>query len=182
MAAGAYAWALVSRHFAITPWLGLGIGGAAPALGLFTGAVTLRLRGLCLGLTTWFVAEVLRLIIASTPEYTRDVRGLAVEPFPALLGIRFARSNFLASYDVLCVLGAAMGLAMHALVSSRIGLAFAAIPKDELATQSLALQFAKCKLLNFTIASFLTGVLGAYYVNYLAILTPTPEEFGAPSP
>ena len=37
-------------------------------MGLLTGLITLRLRGLYLGLTTWFVAEALRFTISNTPE------------------------------------------------------------------------------------------------------------------
>src|SRR3546814_12849207 len=33
-------------------------------------------------------------------------------------------------------------------------------------------------LYNFTIASFLAGVMGAFYAHYLGILSPSPEEFG----
>lgn len=181
IAAGAYGSALASFHFGISPWFGLLIGGlVAAALGLFTGAITLRLRGLYLGLTTWFVAEAVRFTISNTPEYTRGVLGLSVEPFPDLFGIDFARGNLLNYYYLLLVLGALVMTAMHALVRSRIGLAFAAIREDELAAQSLALDTAKYKLLNFTVASFLTGVLGAFYAHYLGILSPTPEEFGVP--
>ena len=57
---GAYASALATFHYGVDPWLGLAIGGIAGALlGLLTGVITLRLRGLYLGLTTWFVACLL---------------------------------------------------------------------------------------------------------------------------
>jgi branched-chain amino acid transport system permease protein len=65
-------------------------------------------------------------------------------------------------------------------VRSKIGLAFQALREDELATESLGLSATRYKLLNFTVASFCTGVIGAYYAHYLGILTPTPEEFGVP--
>jgi len=181
IAAGAYASALAAFHYGISPWLGLLIGGAAAALlGLFTGLITLRLRGLYLGLTTWFVAEALRFTISNADSYTRGVRGLAVDPFPDLFGISFARGNLLTYYYLLLVLGALIMLAMYLLVRSKAGLAFKAIREDELAAQSLAVDTTRYKLLNFTVASFLTGVLGAYYAHYLGILTPTPEEFGVP--
>ncbi len=70
--------------------------------------------------------------------------------------------------------------AMHLLVRSRIGLAFKAIREDQLATESLGLSATKYKLINFVVAMFFTGVMGAFYAHYLGILTPTPEEFGVP--
>jgi branched-chain amino acid transport system permease protein len=181
IAAGAYGSALASFHFGISPWLGLLIGGACGALmGLFTGLITLRLRGLYLGLTTWFVAEAVRFTISNTPDYTRGMLGLAVDPFPSVLGIDFGRARLLNYYYLLIVLGALIMLAMHFLVRSKIGLAFRAIREDQLATESLGLNATKYKLINFTVACFLTGVLGSFYAHYLGILSPTPEEFGVP--
>jgi branched-chain amino acid transport system permease protein len=181
IAAGAYGSALASFHYGISPWLGLLIGGTCGALmGLFTGLITLRLRGLYLGLTTWFVAEAVRFTIANTPEYTRGVLGLAVDPFPSVLGIDFGRAKLLNYYYLLIVLGALIMLAMHFLVRSKVGLAFRAIREDQLATESLGLNATKYKLINFTVACFLTGVLGSFYAHYLGILSPTPEEFGVP--
>lgn len=181
IAAGAYGSALASFHYGISPWFGLLIGGACGAImGFLTGVITLRLRGLYLGLTTWFVAEALRFTIANTPDYTRGVLGLAVDPFPDLFGIDFARGHLLTHYYLLLVLGALIMLAMVLLVRSKIGLAFKAIREDQLATESLGLNATKYKLINFTVACFLTGVLGSFYAHYLGILSPTPEEFGVP--
>jgi branched-chain amino acid transport system permease protein len=181
IAAGAYGSALASFHYGISPWLGLLIGGVCGALmGLFTGLITLRLRGLYLGLTTWFVAEALRFTISNTPDYTRGVLGLNVAPFPDLFGISFARGQLLNYYYLLLVLGVLIMIAMLLLVRSRIGLAFKALREDQLATESLGLNTTKYKLINFTVACFFTGVVGSFYAHYLGILSPTPEEFGVP--
>ena len=83
IAAGAYGSALASFHYGISPWLGLLIGGACGALmGLLTGLITLRLRGLYLGLTTWFVAEALRSTISNTPELHPRHAGSRGRPVP----------------------------------------------------------------------------------------------------
>jgi branched-chain amino acid transport system permease protein len=181
IAAGAYGSALASFHYGISPWAGLLIGGACGGLlGFLTGIITLRLRGLYLALTTWFVAEALRFTISNTPDYTRGVLGLAVEPFPNVFGIDFSRGQLLNYYYLLVVLGALIMIAMHLLVRSRVGLAFKAIREDQLATESLGLNATRYKLINLTVACFLTGVVGSYYAHYLGILSPTPEEFGVP--
>jgi branched-chain amino acid transport system permease protein len=181
IAAGAYASALASFHYGISPWFGLLIGGLAGGLmGLLTGVITLRLRGLYLALTTWFVAEALRFTISNTPNYTRGVLGLTVEPFPDLLGIDFSRGQLLNYYYLLVVLAALIFGAMWVLVNSRVGLAFKAIREDQLASESLGLNTITYKLVNFTVACALTGVVGAWYAHYIGILSPTPEEFGVP--
>lgn len=181
IAVGAYGSALASFHYGISPWAGLFIGGAvAAALGFITGVITLRLKGLYLALMTFFVGEAVRFSISNTPEYTRGVLGLSVDPFPSILGVDFGRDNLLAYYYLLIVLGTIILMAMWLLVRSKIGLAFQAIREDQLATESLGLNATRYKLLNFTVASFFTGIMGAYYAHYIGILSPTPEEFGLP--
>lgn len=181
IAVGAYTSALAAFHYGINPWAGLLLAGLLTALvGFFAGVITLRLRGLYLALMTFFVGEAIRFSISNTPEYTRGVLGLTVEPFPGFLGIDFSRADLLPYYYVLLVLGAIILISMWLLVRSKVGLAFKALREDQLATESLGLNATKYKLLNFTIASFFTGVMGAYYAHYLGILSPTPEEFGVP--
>lgn len=181
-AVGAYTSGLAAYHYGLDPWLGLPLGGLMTTLvGLFTGVIALRLRGLYLGLMTWFVAEAIRNSISNATDYTRGVLGLAVPPFPDLAGIHFSHSdNPLSYYFLLLVLAFAIMAIMSLVVRSRVGLAFKAFREDQLATESLGLNTTKYKLLNFTIASFFIGVLGAFYAHYLGILTPTPEEFGVP--
>ncbi len=179
IAVGSYTSALASFHYGVSPWLGLLLGGLAGALlGLATGVITLRLRGLYLGLMTWFVGEAVRFSISNAPGYTRGMLGLTTDPFPSILGLDFSRGNLLSHYYLLVVLGALIVGAIWLLVRSRLGLAFKAIREDQLATESLGLNATRYKLINFTVASFLTGVLGAFYAHYLGILSPTPEEFG----
>ncbi len=179
LALGAYTSALGHFHYGISPWLGLFLGGVTTAfLGLLVGLVTLRLRGLYIALTTFFIGEAIRFSISNAPEYTRGMLGLSVAPLPDLFGIDFGRGNILTYYYLLVVIGAVIMGLMTWLVRSRYGLAFEALREDQLATQSLGLNTTKYKLMNFTIASFFAGVMGAFYAHYLGILSPVPEEFG----
>ncbi len=179
IAVGSYSSALGASYFAISPWLGLFAGGILCMLaGLLTGLIALRVKGIYLGLLTWFIGETIRLTIANTPEITRGMLGLSVAPFPNLFGLDFARANIAAYYYTALVLGVAIVGASWWLVSSNPGRAFMAIRDDELATESLGISVRKYKLLNFSIASFFTGVMGAFYAHYIGILSPTPAEFG----
>lgn len=179
LAVGAYTSALGTFHFQVSPWAGLLTGGLATALiGLATGVISLRLRGLYVALLTFFVGESIRFALSNSPEFTRGMLGLSVRPLPELLGFDFSRGNILAYYYLLLLLGGAIMVLLTWLVRSRFGLAFEAIREDQLATQSLGLNTTKYKLYNFTIASFLAGVMGAFYASYLGILSPSPEEFG----
>lgn len=179
IAAGAYTSALGAFHYGINPFLGMLLAGCVTAaLGFFAGIITLRLKGLYIALMTFFMGEAIRFSISNTPDYTRGMLGLSVEPFPNIFGFDFSRAELLPYYFLLLVLVAVIMLFMWWLVRSKFGLAFKALREDELATESLGLSTTKYKLINFTIGSFLTGVMGGYYGHYLGILSPTPEEFG----
>eukprot|EP01035_Chromulina_nebulosa_P064530 gene64530-88259_t len=67
---------------------------------------------------------------------------------------------------------------MHFVLRSRIGLVFKAIRDDELGTTVLGLSVVRYKLLNFVIASFFVGTIGAFYAHFIGILVPTSQEFG----
>jgi branched-chain amino acid transport system permease protein len=106
--------------------------------------------------------------------------GLSVAPLPDLFAISFSRANLLNYYYLLLVMGAIIMALMTLLVRSKFGLAFKAIREDQLATESLGISTTKYKLYNFTIASFLTGILAGFYAHYVGVLSPTPIEFGVP--
>lgn len=179
--AGAYGSALAALHYEIDPWYGLFIGGAVSGvLGFLTGVVTLRLRGIFVGLATWFLAEVLRLTISNTPGYTRGMLGLAVKPFTDRFGFDYSRAELLPYYYLLLIMVFVMYALSLAMVNSRIGLSFKAIREDQLATETLGLSATKYKLINFTTACFFTGMIGAFYAHYIGILTPDTTEFGVP--
>lgn len=179
IAVGSYSSALGASLMGISPWFGLLVGGVmCMVLGLVTGLIALRVKGLYLGLLTWFIGESVRLTIANTPEVTRGMLGLSVMPFPDLFGVDFSRSNLTAYYHAVLIIGAAIVSASWWLVNSKTGRAFKAIREDELATESLGLSATKYKLINFSVASFFTGVMGAFYAHYIGILSPSPTEFG----
>jgi branched-chain amino acid transport system permease protein len=179
--AGAYGSALAAHHYEINPWFCLLIGGViSGVLGFLTGVVTLRLRGIFVGLATWFLAEVLRLTISNTPGYTRGMLGLAVKPLPDIVGLNYSRAELLPYYYLLLLMVIIIYAIASFMVHSKIGLSFKAIREDQLATETLGLSATKYKLINFTTACFFTGVIGAFYAHYIGILTPDATEFGVP--
>lgn len=179
MALGAYTSALLHTHFGLTPWLGLLAGGVATlCLGLVAGAITLRLRGIYVGLTTLFLAEFVLFALSNMRDYTRGAAGLQVETFPDLFGLSFQRSEPYALYYLLLAIVGLIYLCLHLLVTSRVGLVFKAIRDDQLGASVLGFNVVRYKLLNFAVASFFIGVIGAFYGNYIGILVPTPQEFG----
>ena len=179
LCAGAYSSALSVTYLHTSPWLGLLIGGmASMVLGLVTGALTLRLRGIYVGLTTLFVMESLRYTISNAREVTRGASGMSVPTFTPIFDISFARNQPLNLYYLLLVIVIVIYFCLHVTIRSRIGLVFKAIRDDELGTTVLGLSVVRYKLLNFVIASFFIGVMGSFYAHYIGILVPTAQEFG----
>lgn len=179
MAVGAYTSALLTTYYGVSPWLGLLVGGFTTLLlGLFAGLVTLRLKGIYIGLTTLFIAEFVLFALSNMRDYTRGAAGLQVETFPDLFGISFSRTDPLALYYLLLLISTVIYLTLSFIVRSRFGLIFKAIRDDQLGTSVLGFDVIRYKLLNFAVASFCIGVVGAFYGNYIGILVPTSQEFG----
>lgn len=179
LALGGYTSALLTTHHGISPWFGLLIGGLATlVLGLFAGVITLRLRGIYVGLTTLFLAEFVLFALSNLRDYTRGAAGLQIATFPDLFGFSFYRGAPLNLYYLLLIISAVIFLVLHLLVRSRIGIVFKAIRDDQLGASVLGFNVVRYKLLNFAVASFFIGVIGAFYGNYIGILVPTTQEFG----
>src|SRR5439155_1430385 len=85
---GAYTTGLLAYHLKIAPSLGIPASIlAAGAIGAILGIVVLRLRGPYLALTTLSFAEIMRLAIGNSYDFTRGDLGLNV---PGLLESRLA--------------------------------------------------------------------------------------------
>ncbi|HEX9549617.1 MAG TPA: hypothetical protein VF971_00840, partial [Candidatus Limnocylindrales bacterium] len=80
---GGYTSGLLAVELGIPPVIGMVVGGAVSGfVGLVTGALTLRLRGIYAAVMAWFVGLALMGIVRNVPELTRGSLGLAV---PSLL-------------------------------------------------------------------------------------------------
>src|SRR3546814_291462 len=85
---GGYSTALFAYHLQAPLWIGLPMAAIIPGLiGLVLGRIVLRLSGAYLALTTLSFAEILRLVIYNSIEFTRGDQGLTV---PSLLDDRVA--------------------------------------------------------------------------------------------
>lgn len=174
---GAYTSGLMSFHLGLPGWYGMLPGAAfATGIGFLAGVLTLRLRGVYVAMMTWFLAEALRLVFANLVDYTRGYIGLVVEGnTPLNLGlITIDPSSFsrLPYYYVLLALCLVMYFVLRKVVNSKAGLAFKALREDEDAAETLGIDTTRYKLLNFMLASFFAGLIGAFYANWVGVLTP----------
>jgi branched-chain amino acid transport system permease protein len=135
-------------------------------LGLGTGYLTLRLRGVFFAIATLALTVVMQTLIVNW-DYVGGSRGTYIIR-PALSPIGGGYIQYLyALMIVLCVI--AVGIA-RTIERSTLGLGFAAIRDDELAAEAGGVPTLGLKLIATTLSGALMGMAGAplpYYVTYL---------------
>jgi branched-chain amino acid transport system permease protein len=127
------------------------------------GRIVMRLRGPYLALTTLSFAEIMRLVISNSIEFTRGDLGLNV---PGLLNDRLAWY-----YLVLCVLGLVQ-VGLFALLRSRAGLYLQAIRDDEIAAASRGVKIVLWKTNAFALSAAISGLAGALYGHFAQLVSP----------
>ena len=161
---GAYTTGLLAYHWSVPPALGiLAAVVVAGGIGLALGRVVLRLKGPYLALTTLSFAEIMRLVIGNSIDFTRGDLGLSV---PAILDRRIAYC-----YLFLGVL-VAMQVGLFLLLRSRAGLFLQAIRDDETAAASRGVRVVVAKTLAFGLSAALSGLAGALYAHFAQLISP----------
>jgi branched-chain amino acid transport system permease protein len=136
------------------------------AMGLGTGYLTLRLRGVFFAIATLALSIVVQTLIVNW-DFVGGSRGIyVIRPAHAPLGSSYIQYLF-TLMTVLAV--AAVGIA-RSIEGSRLGLGLATIRDDELAAEASGVPTLRLKLIATTISGGLMGMAGAplpYYVTYL---------------
>jgi branched-chain amino acid transport system permease protein len=168
-AIGAYSSVVLYK---LTPWLPLPamivVGGVMAALvGLGTGYLTLRLRGVFFSIATLALAVVVQTLITNW-DFVGGARGAYVmrPKMAPLLGVEYIQYLFLVMLG-LCVIVLATARAIE---RSALGYGFAAIRDDEGAAEASGVPTLKLKLIATALSGGFMGMAGAplpYYVTYL---------------
>lgn len=144
------------------------IGGALAALvGLGTGYLTLRLRGVFFSIATLALAVVVQTLITNW-DFVGGARGAYVlrPKMAPLMGGEYVQYLFVVMLG-LCVIVLATARAIE---RSSLGFGFAAIRDDEAAAEAAGVPTLKLKLIATTLSGGFMGMAGAplpYYVTYL---------------
>ena len=143
------------------------VGGVVSGIvGLDTGYLTLRLRGVFFAIATLALAVVVQTLIVNW-DFVGGSRGIyMIRPPKAPLGGSYIQYL----YTLMMVLSViSVGIARW-IERSRLGLGFAAIRDDELAAEAGGVPTLRLKLIATTLSGALMGMAGAplpYYVTYL---------------
>jgi branched-chain amino acid transport system permease protein len=176
---GAYASAVLSTQFGVTPWIGMLIGGAvAGLLGGVIGYLGFRfgLRGFYFVLLTVAFAEVCR-IVASNTEAVGGALGLYITftGNPRQFQFQDPRAHYYIALAMMVIATAVAWLVER----RRFGIYLGAIREDETAAAAIGVNVFRYKLLAMVLSSFLTGIGGTFYAFYLLSLQPG-AVFGIP--
>lgn len=161
---GAYTTGLLSYYY------GTGAAIGVPAavivsggIGLFLGRIVLRLRGPYLALTTLSFAEIMRLVISNSIDFTRGDLGLNV---PGIFQDR------LPYYYLFVVVLLLTQVGLFYLLRSRAGLFLRAIRDDEIAAASRGVRIVYWKTFAFTLSAAISGLAGALYGHFAQFVSP----------
>jgi branched-chain amino acid transport system permease protein len=164
---GAYTSAIVVNRWGIPIPLAMLCGAvSAGFLGLITGAISLRMRGMFAICLTWFIGIALMGLAIKMVWLTRGMLGLRTAYFFGSEG-----SNLYYWYPVLGV-ALVTWFILKRIARSHIGLAFKAIGQNMDAAKTSGINPTRYRIMNFTVSCALAGWIGAFYAHFIGILTP----------
>jgi len=161
---GAYVTALLNYHLKAPLAIGIpaAIVGTA-LLGFLLGRIVLRLKGPYLSLTTLSFAEIARVVIGNSHEFTRGDQGLNV---PTLMESRVGYY-----YLFLAVLLATL-VGLYFLMRGRAGRFWLAIRDDETGAESRGINVVRYKTFAFALSCAICGLAGSLYGTFSQLVSP----------
>lgn len=161
---GAYATALLDYHLKAPLVLGIPAAIVGTALmGWLLGRIVLRLKGPYLALTTLSFAEIARVVIGNSHEFTRGDQGLNV---PALMQSRVGYY-----YLFLAVLLAVLS-GLYMVMRGRAGRFWLAIRDDETGAESRGINVVRYKTFAFALSCAICGLAGSLYGTFSQLVSP----------
>jgi branched-chain amino acid transport system permease protein len=169
-AAGAYTTIALNKAFALPlPLLILAAGMVSGLIGLATGYLTLRLKGVYFAIATLAMAIVFE-TIAVNWEYVGGASGAYIlRPKSAFVFDSYIELLFM----VMLVLAILATAASRYLSHSRLGQGLASIRDDEVAAEAMGVPTLRLKLISATTMGAIMGVAGAPYPFFVTFVDPT---------
>lgn len=173
-AIGAYTSGMLASEAGISPWLSMLAGGCAACLvGVLIGIPCMRLKGAYIALITWALHLVTGpMIKVAEPLGTGGSTGLMEIPPLRIGGYVFSRISLMPWYYVCLIISFILLFVVYKTIVSSLGLGFVGLRDSENFAKTLGINEYKYKLLVFGLSSFLTGIIGAFYVHYAGIISP----------
>jgi branched-chain amino acid transport system permease protein len=176
MAIGGYAYAVLLTKLALPFWASFLLAGVLAGITAFViGMVVLRVGGIYFSIITLALTEVIRIVSMNWEDVTRGVRGIILTPPPPInLGVielNFAVDSVMYYYLMLALI-AITGLVFWQIGRTRVGWMFSAMASNQVLAEHQGIHLMKYRVVAFTIAGIFTGFAGAFYAQYIQIMTP----------
>ena len=167
---GAYTSAVLTTKYGLSPFVGLVASAIIPGLFAFIlGRAIAGLQGYYLAMATLAFGYIVQIGITEWEPVTGGANGMISIPRVTFFGDSELSMYYLIWGVVTCVLLFSLNL-LH----SRVGRAFRAIHKSEIAATSMGIDVRKFKLNAFVVSGMFAGISGGLYAHYMGILDPQP--------
>ena len=167
---GAYATGILTTRYGFSPWLALTAAALLPALAAFIMARAIAgLQGYYLAMATLATGYIVQIFFSEWEPVTGGAGGLTgIPPLPFFGGSEISFYYF--------IWGAVTVILLFSLklIDSRVGRAFRAIHKSEVAATSMGIHVRNYKLMAFVLSGCFAGVSGGLYAHYMSIIDPQP--------
>jgi branched-chain amino acid transport system permease protein len=168
---GAYAAALLTTRWGLSPWLGLAVGAVvATVIGLVVGYLSNRLRGPYFVLATIAVSQVLLIVGSRWRAFTAGSEGIPVPFRPGFWTLGIADKRVWV-WIVLALAALAYLVGLY-LERARRGYQLAAVREDEDAALSLGVPARRLKVAAICVSAALTAACGALWAQYVGFVDP----------
>jgi len=172
LAVGAYVAGISAVRFGLSPWICLAIGGIGTFItSIIIGVPSLRVKGIYLILLTFALHFTISEAVFHLKDYTGGSMGLTVPTFH-LGTIEFSSVNLAPFYYIALLSLIASLIVAKILIRSNVGKALIATRDSEVLAVSCGINLYKFKLITFSVAAFMTGIVGAFYSHYVMVIGP----------
>jgi len=161
---GAYTTALLDHYWQVPLAVGIPAAVVSTALlGWVLGKLVLKLSGPYLSLTTLAFAEIARVVIGNSHEFTRGDQGMHVATL--------TQSRVAYYYIFLATLVAVVAV-LYALLRGRLGRFMTALRDDPVGASSRGIDVVRTKSIAFCVSCALCGLAGSLYGTFSQLVSP----------
>jgi len=161
---GAYTTALLDHYWQVPLAIGIPAAIVSTALlGWVLGKLVLKLSGPYLSLTTLAFAEIARVVIGNSHEFTRGDQGLHVATLT---------QSRVAYYYVFLATLVAIVVLLYAMLRGRLGRFMTALRDDPVGASSRGIDVVRTKSIAFCVSCALCGLAGSLYGTFSQLVSP----------
>jgi branched-chain amino acid transport system permease protein len=161
---GGYTTALLDHYWQVPLALGIPAGVVVSALfGLALGKLVLNLSGPYLSLTTLAFAEIARVVVGNSHEFTRGDQGMHVAT------LMESRVGY---YYIFLAALVAVLLLLYALLRGRLGRFMMSVRDDPVGAESRGIDVVRTKMISFCISCAICGLAGSLYGTFSQLVSP----------